>query len=328
MAKLETRYMGLKLKNPIIVGSSDLTNSVEKIKELEAHGAAAVVLKSIFEEQILMEIDSLKAERLGHAEEADYIAQYTQKHSLENHLKLIENSKKEVSIPVIASINCSSSARWTTFAKKIQDSGADGLELNFFILPGDYKQKGEDIEKTYFDIISEVKARVSIPIAVKMSFYFSGLANMIFNLSIRDISGIVLFNRFLGPDIDLKKKKVVPSHMFSSGEEISLPLRWIGLLSSQVKCDLAASTGVHDGNGVIKCLLVGAKAVQVATTLYKNGPAYIEKMLEQVKKWMKEHRYHSIQSFLGKLGYDYIKNPVIYERFQFMKYSADSKMQI
>ncbi len=326
MANLETRYMGLTLTNPIIVGSSGLTNSVEKIKELEAHGASAVVLKSIFEEQILMEIDSLKGGRLGHAEEADYIAQYTQQHSLNEYLKLIENSKKEVSIPVIASINCSSPAKWTTFAKRIQNSGADGLELNIFILPADYKQKGEDVEKIYFDIIDEVKAQVSIPIAVKMSFYFSGLANMIFNLSVRNISGIVLFNRFLGPDIDLKEKKVVPSHVFSSTEELSLPLRWIGLLSSEAKCDLAASTGVHDGNGVIKCLLVGAKAVQVATTIYKNGPAQIEKMLEQIKKWMKEHRYHSIQNFIGKLGYDYIKNPVIYERAQFMKYFADSKV--
>jgi len=326
MAKLETRYMGLTLRNPIIVGSSGLTNSVEKIKELEAHGAAAVVLKSIFEEQILMEIDSLKGGRLGHSEEADYIAQYTQQHSLDEYLKLIENSKKTVSIPVIASINCTSPAKWTTFAKKIQNSGADGLELNIFILPADYKQKGEDVEKIYFDIIDEVKAQVSIPIAVKMSFYFSGLANMIFNLSIRNISGIVLFNRFLGPDIDMKEKKVVPSHVFSSTEELSLPLRWIGLLSSEAKCDLAASTGIHDGNGVIKCLLVGAKAVQVATTIYKNGPAQIEKMLEQVKKWMKEHRYHSIQNFIGKLSYDYIKNPVIYERVQFMKYVDDSKV--
>jgi dihydroorotate dehydrogenase (fumarate) len=318
--------MGLTLKNPIIVGSSGLTHSVKKIKELEAHGASAVVLKSIFEEQILMEIDSLKADRLGHAEEADYIAQYTQQHSLDEYLKLIENSKKEVSIPVIASINCTSPAKWTTFAKKIQNSGADGLELNIFILPADYKQKGEDVEKIYFDIIDEVKAQVSIPIAVKMSFYFSGLANMIFNLSVRNISGIVLFNRFLGPDIDLKEKKVVPSHVFSSTEELSLPLRWIGLLSSEAKCDLAASTGVHDGNGVIKCLLVGAKAVQVATTIYKNGPAQIKKMLEQIKKWMKEHQYHSIQNFIGKLGYDYIKNPVIYERTQFMKYFTDSKV--
>ena len=227
---------------------------------------------------------------------------------------------------MIASINCVSPAKWTSFAKKIQDSGADGLELNIFILPGDYKQKGEDVEKIYFDIINEVKVQVSIPIAVKMSFYFSGLANMIFNFSVRDISAIVLFNRFYKPDIDLEKMEVVSSHLFSSSEELSLPLRWIAILSDRVKCDLAATTGIHDGNGVIKCLLVGAKAVQVATTHYKNGPAQIGKMLEQVKNWMKEHRYNSIRDFAGKLSQDRIKDPVEYERSQFMKYFADSKV--
>ncbi len=326
MAYLETKYMGLTLKNPIIVGSSGLTGSVAKIKELEANGAAAVVLKSIFEEQILMEVDSLRAGHLSHAAEADYITQYTQQHTLDKYLKLIKNAKKEVSIPVIASVNCLSPAKWTSFAKKIQDSGADGLELNIFILPGDFKQKGEDVEKIYFDIINEVNAQISIPIAVKMSFYFSGLANMIFNLSVRDISAIVLFNRFYKPDIDLEKMEVVSSHVFSSAEELSLPLRWIGILSGYVKCDLAATTGIHDGNGVIKCLLVGAKAVQVATTIYKNGPTQIGKMLEQVKNWMKEHRYNSILDFTGKLSQDRIKDPVEYERSQFMKYFSDSKV--
>ena len=326
MPKLETKYMGLTLRNPIIIGSSGLTNSVEKIKELETHGAGAVVLKSIFEEQILMEANSLKSDYWGHAEEADYLTQYTQQHTLDEYLTLIRNAKKEVSIPVIASINCVSSTHWTSFAKKIQDAGADALELNIFILPADYKQKGENVESIYFDIINEVRSQITIPIAVKMSRYFSGLANMIFELSVRKIQSIVLFNRFYTPDIDVKKMEVVSSHVFSSPEEISEPLRWVGMLAGDVKCDLAASTGIHDGEGVLKCLLAGAKAVQIATTIYKNGPVYIETMLEQLKSWMKEHRCNSLQEFSGKLSHKHIKDPVIYERAQFMKYFAGAKL--
>lgn len=326
MPNLETKYMGLTLRNPIIIGSSGLTNSVEKIKELETNGAGAVVLKSIFEEQILMEANSLRSDYLGHTEEADYLTQYTQQHTLDEYLKLIRDAKKETSIPVIASINCASSERWTSFAKKIQDAGADALELNVFVLPGDPKEKGDAIEKIYFDIIKEVRSQITIPIAVKMSYYFSGLANTIFELSVRKIEGIVLFNRFYQPDIDLDKMELVSSHVFSTPEEIALPLRWVGMLADDVKCDLAASTGVHDGNGVVKCLLVGAKAVQVATTVYKNGPTYIGTMLEQVKNWMKEHNYKSIPDFAGKLRQDRAKNPVMFERVQFMKYFSSAKI--
>jgi dihydroorotate dehydrogenase (fumarate) len=320
--------MGLTLRNPIIIGSSGLTNSVKKIKELEAAGAGAVVLKSIFEEQILMEAHSLKSEHVSHSEAMDLLRQYTEKNTLDEYLKLIEDAKKEVSIPVIASINCSYYApdNWVSFAKKIEKSGADALELNVFVMPADYKVEGENIEKGYFEIVSRVREQVDIPIAVKMSFYFSGLANMIFNLSVRRIEGIVLFNRFYRPDIDLDKMEVVSSHVFSSPEEITLPLRWVGILSGHTKCDLAASTGIHDGHGVVKCLLVGAKAVQVATTIYKNGPAYIGTMLDQVKDWMKKHKYTSIKDFNGKLRHDQLKDPMKYERSQFMKYFADSKI--
>jgi len=322
MINLETKYMGLTLKSPIIAGSCGITGSLEKIKELESHGAGAVVLKSIFEEQILMEADSLRSAHPGHSEEADNITQYTQQHNLDEYLQLISAAKKAVSIPVIASINCASSSHWISFARKIQDAGADGLELNIFIMPSDHNQKGADVEKIYFDIIDLVKEQVTIPIAVKMSFYFSGLANMIFNLSVRRIGAIVLFNRFYAPDIDLEKMAVVSSHVFSSASEIGLPLRWVGMLSPHVKCDLAASTGVQDGDGVIKCLLVGAKAVQVATTLYKNGPAHIGKMLDQIETWMKGRRFTSLQDFTGKLNQDRIKDPILYERTQFMKYFA------
>lgn len=322
MVNLETKYMGLTLKNPIIAGSSGKTGSLDNLKVLEAHGASAVILKSIFEEQILMEADSLRSPQPLHTEEVDYITQYTKLHNLDEYLKMVSKAKKELSIPVIASINCVTASTWTSFAGKIQDAGADGLELNIFIMPADYELRGNTVELTYFDIIEEVKKHVSIPIAVKMSPYFSGLANMIFNLSVHHIDAIVLFNRFYSPDIDLDKMTIISSHVCSSPDEITLPLRWVGILSDHVKCDLAASTGIHDGEGVIKCLLVGAKAVQVVSTLYKNGPAHIGVMLEKIETWMKKQGFTSVAEFIGKLNQSRIKNPVLFERAQFMKYFA------
>ncbi len=323
---LETQYMGLTLKNPIVIGSSGLTNSTDKIQQLEEKGAAAVVLKSIFEEQILNEADSMQTDYLSHSEEMDYLIQYSREHSINEYLKLIEESKKRVDIPIIASINCVSSKGWTSFSKKIQNSGADGLELNIFIIPGNNKQKGEEVEKIYFDIINAVKSEINIPLAIKVCFYFSGLANMLFNLSVRDISALVLFNRFFSPDIDLDSEEVISSNIFSYSHDLSLPLRWIGMVSDEVKCDLAASTGVHDGDSLIKCLLVGAKAVQVVSAIYKNGPEYIQTMLDQMQKWMTQHRYTKVADFIGKLSQDSIKDPLLYERSQFMKYYSKAKL--
>ncbi len=322
MIDLSTTYMGLKLKNPLIVGSCGLTHSVDSIKNLEEHGAAAVVLKSIFEEQILLECNSLHADHPLHTEEADYINYYTKHHNLDNYLDMIRETKKNVNIPVIASINCASSAKeWGSFAENIQDSGADGLELNMFILPGDIKQKGCDLEQRYLDIFNEVKDKVSLPLAAKISYHFTGLANIIFDLSVR-ASGIVLFNRFFRPDIDIEKEEITAAHYFSQPEEMDIPLRWIGMLSKEVKCDLAASTGVHDGNCIVKCLLAGAKVVQSVSAIYKNGPEHIQTMLDQLTAWMKKHKYKTIAQFNGKLAQENIKNPVLYERTQFMKYTS------
>ncbi|MCK4766716.1 MAG: dihydroorotate dehydrogenase-like protein [Candidatus Aminicenantes bacterium] len=324
MADLTTGYMGLTLKNPVIIGSCGLTHSVKEIKKLESHGAAAVVLKSIFEEQISMDSDALSSDFHTHSEEADYLRNYTKQHTLDKYLELIKEVKKEVGIPVIASINCASAAQWVSFGKAVQDAGADGLELNIFIMPAGIKEKGGNIEKIYFDIINEVKKHISIPLAVKMGFYFSGLANTIFELSLRGIAGIVLFNRFYRPDIDLKSEKLTTADIFSTPDEIYLPLRWVGMMSSEVKCDLTASTGIHDGFGVVKCLLAGAKAVQVASIIYQKGAEHIGVMLNQVQEWMKEHNYSSIKDFNGKLAQENIKNPQLYERAQFMKYYANA----
>lgn len=325
MLDLSTTYMGLKLKNPIIIGSAGLTDSVEKLKKLEANGAAAVVLKSIFEEQILMEGNHLQSDHTPHAEELDYIRNYTRDHNLGEYLNLISNAKKELSIPLIASVNCTSASEWTTFAKKIEKAGADAIELNMFVLPGDPTRKGADIEEIYFDIISKVREQVSLPIGVKLSFYFSGLANTVFELSVRKIDGIVLFNRFYRPDIDLDKMELVSADVFSVPQENALPLRWVGLLSGKVKCDLAATTGIHDGKTVVKNLLAGAKAVQIASVIYQKGSEYIKDMLTEIEEFMKAHNYESVNDFIGKLNSKQAVDPAKYERSQFMRYFSDFK---
>jgi len=326
MVDLTTEYMGIKLKNPIIIGSCGLTSSVASIQKLEANGAAAVVLKSLFEEQILMEVDSLKSDQSIHTEEMDYIAGYTRQHNLDEYLNLVSEAKKAVSIPIIASINCASVAEWTAFAKRLQDAGADGLELNMYIMPGDIKKTSADIEQTYFDILKEVKKHISIPIAVKLGFYFTGLAHMIFNLSIREPSAIVMFNRFHQPDIDLKKMEMTSADIFSSPDENLLPLRWIGMLSNDVECDLVATTGIHDGQTVIKNLLAGASAVQIATIIYQKGPEFIGEMLGQMEEWMTGKKYSAIQDIIGKLNQKNVKDPTLYERSQFMRYFSNAKV--
>jgi len=319
MTDFSTEYMGLRLKNPIIAASSGLTNSVTSIENLEANGAAAVVLKSLFEEQILMEVDSLKSDHSIHAEEADYIRGYTRQHNLDEYLDLVSDAKKAVSIPIIPSINCISAAEWTTFGERLQAAGADGLELNMYIMPRDITQKSEDI-------IKEVNKHVSIPIAVKIGLNFTSMTNMLYNLSIREATAIVMFNRFHRPDIDLKKEVLSSADIFSTPQENVLPLRWIGMLSEDLKCDLAATTGIHDGHTVLKNLLAGAQAVQVATIIYKKGPEFIGEMLAQMEAWMNEKKYSAIKDIIGKLNHKHVKDPALYERSQFMKYFSNAKV--
>lgn len=325
MSDLSTRYMGLVLRNPFIAGSSGLTNSVDNIVKLEESGVGAVVLKSLFEEQINYAINKT----MGHddnlnayPEALDYISHYTRENDVEKYLSLIRDAKKRVKIPVIASINCISSSDWVTFARKIQDAGADGLELNIFILPSDPRRKAEQHEQIYFDVLLAVMKQVTIPVAAKISYYFSGLTNMVLQLSWTGIKGLVLFNRFFSPDIDIDKFEVTSSNVFSTPGEISLPLRWVALLSDKVHCDIAASTGVHDGKGAVKLMLAGAKAVQVASVLYKNGFEQVGVMLKEMEDWMAKHQFTSTSDFIGKLSYKETRNPAAYERVQFMKHFA------
>lgn len=323
MANLSTSYMGLELKNPIIVGSSGLTNSVENIVEIEKNGAAAVVLKSLFEEQINHMINKTmhsQVDNFSYPEAEDYISNYSKHNDVDNYLALIRSAKKKVSIPVIASINCVSSTDWIAFAKKIQDAGADGLELNIFILPSDPKRDGTQNEAEYFEIIEKVKKEVTIPIAIKVSTYFSGLANTALKLSWTGVKGMVLFNRFFSPDIDIDNFKVTATNVFSHPEELATSLRWVAMLSSRLHCDIAASTGVHDGTAVIKQLLAGAKAVQLSSVLYKKGFEVIGEMLNDMEAWMQKHQFETTADFIGKMSIKEVDNPAAYERVQFMKH--------
>lgn len=323
MVTLDTSYMGLPLKNPIIVGSSGLTNSVENIIEIERNGAAAVVLKSLFEEQINFSINKTIAQDQSanlYPEADDYIRHYTRQNDVSKYLKLIKDAKASVSIPVIASINCISGLEWTSFAKSIEEAGADGLELNIFVLPSDPSKSAEENEAIYFDIIDKVLKEVNIPVAIKISHYFSSLAKTITQLSWKEIKGIVLFNRFFSPDIDIENFEIKTSNVFSSPSELAISLRWIAMMSTHVKCDLAASTGVHDGKAVIKQLLAGAKAVQIASVLYKKGFKEIKSMLDELENWMDRKNFNTIDQFTGKMSVEEAQNPAAYERVQFMKH--------
>lgn len=321
MIDLSTEYMGLKLKNPIIAASSGMTDSVDKVKILEANGVGAVVLKSLFEEQIRMEIDSLGTNNMfnTYTDSENYISFYTKQNTVNEYLKLIEESKKAVDIPVIASINCYSMGEWVEFAQKIEKAGADGIELNMFIMPGDTETKGEVIEQKYFDIIENITANTKLPVAVKLSHYFSGMGEILSRISKTNIKAMVLFNRFYSPDVDLEKEEIVASRILSLPDENSMSIRWIGMLSDKVSCDIAASTGIMNGKDALKNIMVGANVVQVASTLYKNSAKHIGVMLQEMESWMKRKGYNSIKEITGKLNYSKL-NMELYERAQFMKY--------
>ena len=327
MANLTTKYLGLELRNPLVVSSCSLTDDLDNLKQMEKAGAGAIVLKSLFEEEIDIEMKNQMADMSSpstiYPEIFDMFDLDTVEDTLTKYLNLISDAKKELSIPIIASVNCVTANEWTFFAKKIQDAGADALELNVFLMPSDFNMSAEEAEKTYFDIVKRVKEEVTIPIALKVSYYFTNLAAMLKKLSETQIEGLVLFNKFFLPDFDIHNFRVLPAHLYSTPEDISISLRWIAIMSQRVKCDLAASTGVHSGKAVIKELLAGADAVQFASVLYKHGIDYITEMLKEVEEWMDEMGYETVDEFRGKLSQAQSINPAVYERTQFMKHYSN-----
>lgn len=323
---ISTKFAGLILKSPVIVSSSGLTGTVAKFREFEENGAGAIVLKSLFEEEIHFEYDQIVKEAGNDSysqEDLDYFDLKIRQDNINKYISLIQNAKKEVSIPVIASINCSSLHEWTNFTQKIEQAGADALELNIFTLPSDISKDARDIEDTYFKIIEKVKKNLGIPLVIKMSSWFTNLSAMIKNVSETGIDGLVLFNRFFMPDIDIRAKRITSAGVFSSPADLTLPLRWIALSAGRVSCPLAASTGVHDGESLVKMILVGADAVEIASTLYKNGSRQIREMNEFLAAYMKDENADSLQDIKGILSQKNVKNPAIFERVQFMKYFSD-----
>ena len=338
MIDLSCKYLGLQLRNPIVVGSSGLTSSIENLKTIAKLGAAAVVLKSIFEEQIKFESDKflqsdnpemkswqeafqgiVSKTEFYYDEAYEYLTSYSKEHTLKLYLSRISEAKKEIDIPVIASINCSTQYDWQYFAKRIQEAGADALELNVYLLPSDFEKSGDENEKVYFDIIREVKKFVTIPVSLKIGFYFSSLAQTAYKLSETGISGLTLFNRPYNPDINIDSLEISSSNMLSTEKEYPHSLRWVALLAGRLKCDIAASTGIHNHETVIKHLLAGADAVQMVSVFYKNHFEVLPQIIKGLETWMEQHKYSAISDFKGLLSKKNIQNPAAYERVQFLR---------
>jgi dihydroorotate dehydrogenase (fumarate) len=338
MENLQTTYLGLKLRNPLIAGSCGLTNSIASIKELAAKGIGAIVIKSLFEEQIHVDTekvirtnkgnvetfthapDTLLSKRIYDYDEAySYIYDFAKRNTLSKYLEFLKEAKSSVNIPVIASINCVSNQDWHSFARKIEETKVDAIELNIYILPSDWRRSGEDNEKIYYDIIREVRNYVNLPVAVKIGFYFSSLAQSVQKLSQSGIKGLVLFNRPYNTDFDIDDLTLSHGSIYSTPEEYTHTLRWISILSGHVDCDLSASTGIHDHKAFVKQLLAGATTVQIASALYKEGFDVIPEILNKTSEWMKRQGFTDINSFRGRLSKSNLENPAAIERVQFMK---------
>lgn len=326
MADLKTNFAGLELKNPLIVGSSGLTDSVEKIKDIASQGAGAVILKSLFEEQISYEAQSTIAsnESNEYPEAADYIKEYTKDNSLNDYLNLIREAKKDTDIPIIASINCITVSEWIGFAGAIQDAGADAIEINVFILPLDRNQKSENYELVYHRLFEKLREKISIPVIFKISQQFTNLLGLLNRFNADGVNGVTLFNRFYEPDIDIEKLSLKSAEVFSNPSDLRKVLRWVAIASGKIHgLDISASTGVHDAQAMIKLLLAGASTVQVCSSIYKNGTSIIPGMIDELNKWMDKKEFESLKQFRGRLNYDKFDNPEMYERSQFMKYFSN-----
>ena len=321
MPDLSVSYMGLKLRNPLIVAASSLTGTLAKLKRCEDAGAGAVVLKSLFEEQIEAQTSQLEQEAwpYPHPEAFDFMRQMGLRMGQDEYLKLIGEAKSSLSIPVIASLNCVSPKWWSSYATQVAKAGADAVELNIALLASDFDRSAEDIENAYVKILEGILTKVKLPVAVKLGPYFTSLPRTALALRRAGASALVLFNRFYQLDFDIERLALTPGYHLSSPDEIHLSLRWIALLSSQVGCDLSASTGVHDGAGVVKQLLAGAKAVQLCSALFLKGLDRIKACLEELDGWMKRHSFASIEEFRGRMSRETSADPQLYERLQYIK---------
>jgi dihydroorotate dehydrogenase (fumarate) len=321
MANISTRFFGLNLKSPVIVGSSTMTGCADQIIKLAEAGAGAIVLKSIFEEEIFIDLQNELSQRNAFNSDPEYLDYFDyviKEDSIRNYLKLIAAAKSKTTIPIVASINCVTASEWTLFARKIEEAGADALELNLFVAPFDPEKTGEASESFYFDTVQKVLQVVKIPVSVKISHYFSNLASVVHKISLTGVAGITIFNRFYSPDIDIDSESVVSSDVLSTSHDYRLPLKWTGILSGIVETDLAATTGIHDGATAVKFILAGASAVQVVSVLYNEGISAIARINREIDDWMDKKGYSGINDFKGSLS-NKASNAQAWERSQFMK---------
>ena len=321
MPDISVQYLGHTLRTPIVVSSSGLTNTMSGIQRAAEAGAGAIVLKSLFEEQIesTIETDGQELELSMHPEAEQYISQMGMHLGPQRYLDLIGEAKAAVDIPIIASMNCVTSKWWGNYGKQIQAAGADAVELNIAIMPRDEAEEAETVEKRYVRIVDRVRRQIDLPLAVKIGPYFTSLPKFAAELRKAGASALVLFNRFYQMDIDIEAESLAPGYQFSTPEEIYTSLRWVSILSGDVGCDLSASTGVHSTDGVIKQLLAGATTVQMCSALYRSGFEIITQIRDELIAWMERKGYKSISDFQGKLSQSASVDPESYERLQYIK---------
>lgn len=321
MKNLNTPYLGKQLKNPIIVGASYISSDLDNIKRIEDAGASAIVYRSLFEEQIQLERANLDDQLEEYSERhAEMISLFpTIEHAgPKEHLYNVQKAKESVSIPVFASINAVNVESWVEYAKLLQQTGIDGLELNFYVVPKDFHLSGDAVEKQQLAILREIKSAVSIPVSVKLSASYSNALNFITQLSEAGADGVVLFNRFYQPDIDIYNLNHIATHTLSNESENHLSMRFAGLLYSRIRSNVCCSSGIHQGSDVIKMILAGADAVQIVSTLYQNRISHISTMLKDIEEWMELKKFNSIEDFKGKLSDEKIKDPFVYQRAQYI----------
>ncbi len=333
MADLSTTYLGLHLKNPLVASASPLSKKLDSAKRLEDAGAAAVVMYSLFEEQITHESEALNyfldRGTESHAEAVTYFPDLGNYNiGAEPYVELIQKIKKAVTIPVIGSLNGFTPGGWVEYAKKIEEAGADALELNMYRISTDPELSSQDLEQVYIDLVSDVRKQIHIPLAVKLSPFFTSLANFASRLVKAGANGLVLFNRFYQPDIDIETLEVVPEIHLSTSEELRLPLRWVAILHGRVQADLALTTGVHTGEDMIKAAMAGASVSMLASELIAKGSKRIPSLLGEVTRWMEEFEYDSITQMLGSMSQKAVADPGAFERANYMKAltSFDNRM--
>jgi dihydroorotate dehydrogenase (fumarate) len=321
---LTTTYMGLTLKNPLVPSSSPLSRNLNSLRRMEDNGASAIVLYSLFEEQITLESHNLNQYLTQGAESFPEALTYFPEAAEyetgpDEYMEHIQKAKEALSIPIIASLNGVSTGGWVKYAKNIEEAGADGLELNVYYLPTDPNLSGPEVEQIYLDVLKDVKAAVKIPVAMKLSPYFSAMANMARRLADAGANGLSLFNRFYQPDLDIENLEVVPHLLLSTSAEQRLPMRWIAILYGRVQADLALTTGMHTSEDVLKGLMAGASVTMMASELLRNGVGRLKEILLDLERWMVEYEYESISELKGSLSQINCAEPAAFERANYMR---------